>query len=219
MQVWFFLLFCIAKNIIMLIDIYEENPNEKEISKVVDILRNNGIVIYPTDTVYGLAWNINCPKAFDRIILLKGKSAKKEQFSLICKDISQVSEFALPINNSTFKLLKRNLPGPFTFILNANNNVPKFYKHKKKTVGIRIPDNNIALGIVQALGNPIMTTSIHANDEILDYLTDPELIHEKYEKLVDIVINGGYGKNQASTVVDCTTDEFEIIREGIGILK
>lgn len=219
MQVWFFLLLYSTKNIIMLIDIYEENPNEKEISKVVDILRNNGIVIYPTDTVYGLAWNINCPKAFDRIILLKGKSAKKEQFSLICKDISQVSEFALPINNSTFKLLKRNLPGPFTFILNANNNVPKFYKHKKKTVGIRIPDNNIALGIVQALGNPIMTTSIHSDDEILDYLTDPELIHEKFEKQVDIVINGGYGKNQASTVVDCTTDEFEIIREGIGILK
>ncbi|MEA3318314.1 MAG: L-threonylcarbamoyladenylate synthase [Bacteroidota bacterium] len=203
----------------MLIDIYNENPNEKQISKVVDILRNDGIIIYPTDTVYGLAWNINCPKAFDRIILLKGKAAKKEQFSLICKDISQISEYTKHINNSTFKTLKQNLPGAFTFILNANNNVPKFYKHKKKTVGVRIPNNNIAIEIVRALGNPIMTTSIHANDEILDYLTDPELIHDKYEKIVDIVINGGYGKNQASTVVDCTKDEFEIIREGIGILS
>ncbi|MDA3781393.1 MAG: L-threonylcarbamoyladenylate synthase [Bacteroidales bacterium] len=203
----------------MLLDIHHENPNKREISKVVDILNNNGIIIYPTDTVYGLAWNINCPKAFDRIILMKGKAAKKEQFSLICKDISQVSEFTSHINNQTFKLLKKNLPGPFTFILNANNNVPKFYKQKRKTVGIRIPDNNIALEIVKALGNPIMTTSIHSDDEVLDYLTDPELIHEQYEKLVDIVINGGYGKNYASTVVDCTKDELEIIREGIGTLK
>ena len=202
----------------MLLQIHPENPNPREISQVIKALEKDGLIIYPTDTVYGLAWDINSPKAFDKIVRLKGKNALKENFSLICADISQVSEFTAHINNSTFKLLKRNLPGPFTFILNANNNVPKFYKEKKKTVGIRIPNNNIAIEIVKRLGHPIMTASLHDDDEILDYMTDPELIHEKYEKLVDYVIDGGSGHNEASTIVNCTTDDFEIIRQGIGEL-
>lgn len=202
----------------MLIQIHPENPNPREISKVIEALKKDGLIVYPTDTVYGLAWDINSPKAFDKIVRLKGKNALKENFSLICSSLSQVSEFTAHINNATFKILKHNLPGPFTFILTANNNVPRFYKEKKKTVGIRIPDNKIAVEIVEKLGNPIMTTSLHHDDEILDYMTDPELIHEKYEKLVDFVIDGGYGKNEASTVVNCTNDNFEIIRQGIGEL-
>ena len=202
----------------MLLHIHPDNPNPREIAIAVESLKNNGLIIYPTDTVYGLAWDINSPKAFDQIVRIKGKSALKENFSLICNDLSQVSQFTMHINNAVFKLLKRNLPGPFTFILNANNNVPRFYKTKKKTVGIRIPNNNIAIELVNRLGNPIMTTSLHDEDEILEYMTDPELIHDKYEHLVDFVIDGGYGNNEASTVVDCTGDEIEILRQGIGEL-
>jgi tRNA threonylcarbamoyl adenosine modification protein (Sua5/YciO/YrdC/YwlC family) len=203
----------------MLIVIHPDNPNPREISKVIHALENDGLVIYPTDTVYGLCWDINSPKAFDKIVRLKGKNALKENFSLICEDLSQVSEFTSHINNSTFKLLKRNLPGPFTFILNASHSVPKFYKTKKKTVGIRIPDNKIAIEIVKNLGHPIMTSSLHDEDEILDYMTDPDLINEKYDKLVDYIIDGGYGNNVASTVVDCTGEEFSIVRQGIGELE
>jgi len=202
----------------MLLHIHPDNPNPREIAIAVESLKNNGLIIYPTDTVYGLAWDINSPKAFDQIVRIKGKSALKENFSLICNDLSQVSQFTMHINNAVFKLLKRNLPGPFTFILNANNNVPRFYKTKKKTVGIRIPNNNIAIELVNKLGHPIMTTSLHDEDEILEYMTDPELIHDKYEHLVDFVIDGGYGNNEASTVVDCTGDEIEILRQGIGEL-
>ncbi len=202
----------------MLLQIHPDNPNPREISMAIEALQNDGLIIYPTDTVYGLAWDINSPKAFDKIVRIKGKNALKENFSLVCNDISQVSQFTLHINNPTFKLLKQNLPGPFTFILNANNNVPRFYKSKKKTVGIRIPDNNIAIEIVSKLGHPIMTTSLHDEDDILDYMTDPELIHEKYEHLVDYVIDGGYGNNEASTIVDCTGESFEILRQGIGEL-
>lgn len=202
----------------MLLQIHPDNPNPREIAMAIEALQNNGLIIYPTDTVYGLAWDINSPKAFDKIVKIKGKNALKENFSMVCSDISQVSQFTLHINNPTFKLLKHNLPGPFTFILNANNNVPKFYKSKKKTVGIRIPNNNIAMDIVNKLGYPIMTTSLHHEDEILDYMTDPELIHEKYENVVDYVIDGGYGNNEASTIIDCTGDSFEIIRQGIGEL-
>ena len=202
----------------MLLKIHPDNPNPRQIDMAIDALHNNGLIIYPTDTVYGLAWDINSPKAFDKIVKIKGKNALKENFSLVCSDISQVSQFTLQINNATFKLLKHNLPGPFTFILNANSNVPRFYKTKKKTVGVRIPNNNIAIELVKKLGHPFMTTSLHHDDEILDYMTDPELIHENYEHLVDHVIDGGYGNNEASTVIDCTGDEFEIIRQGIGEL-
>jgi tRNA threonylcarbamoyl adenosine modification protein (Sua5/YciO/YrdC/YwlC family) len=203
----------------MLLQIHPDNPNAREIAKVCEALENDGLVVYPTDTVYGLCWDINSTKAFDKIVRLKGKNALKENFSLICSDISQVSEFTSHINNATFKILKRNLPGPFTFILNAGNNVPKFYKTKKKTVGIRIPDNKIALEIVNRLGHPIMTSSLHDEEDETDYMTDPEMIHEKYEKLVDYVIDGGIGNNEASTIVNCIDDEFEIIRQGIGILE
>ena len=202
----------------MFLTIHPDNPNPREISMAVEALKNNGLIIYPTDTVYGLAWDINSPKAFDRIVRIKGKNALKENFSVVCNELSQVSQFTLHISNPTFKLLKRNLPGPFTFILNANTNVPRFYKTKKKTVGVRIPDNKIAIELVNKLGHPFMTTSLHSEDEILDYITDPELIFEKYEHLVDHVIDGGFGKNEASTVVDCTGDEYEIIRQGMGEL-
>ncbi len=202
----------------MLLQIHPDNPNPREIAMAVEDLKRNGLIIYPTDTVYGLAWDINSPKAFDKIVRIKGKNALQEKFSIVCSDISQVSQFTMHINNPTFKLLKHNLPGPFTFILNANSSVPRFHKSKKKTVGVRIPNNNIAIELVKSLGNPIMTTSLHDEDEILDYMTDPELINDKYEHLVNHVIDGGYGKNEASTVVDCTGDEFEIIRQGIGEL-
>ncbi|MEE4196926.1 MAG: L-threonylcarbamoyladenylate synthase [Bacteroidales bacterium] len=202
----------------MLLQIHPDNPNPREMAMAAEALRNDGLIIYPTDTVYGLGWSINSPKAFDRIVMIKGKKALKENFSIICSDISQVSHFTMHINNPTFKLLKKNLPGPFTFILDANSNVPKFQKTKKKTIGIRIPDNNIPVELVKMLGHPIMTTSLHHEDEILEYLTDPELIHENYENLVDYVIDGGYGNNEASTIVDCTNNRFEIIRQGKGEL-
>jgi tRNA threonylcarbamoyl adenosine modification protein (Sua5/YciO/YrdC/YwlC family) len=202
----------------MLLQIHPDNPNPREMAMVIEALKNDGLIIYPTDTVYGLGWSIHSPKAFDKIVRIKGKNALKENFSIICSDISQVSQFTMHINNSTFKLLKKNLPGPFTFILNANSNVPKFHKTKKKTVGIRIPNNNISIEIVNLLGHPIMTTSLHHEDEILEYITDPELIHEKYEHLVDYVIDGGFGNNEASTIIDCTDKEPEIIRQGIGEL-
>lgn len=203
----------------MLIQIHPDNPNERQIKQVVDILLRGGIIIYPTDTVYGLGCDINNSKAVERIARIKGVNLEKANFSFVCHDLSHISDFTKPLNNDIFKLLKRNLPGPFTFILEANNNVPKLFKSKKKTVGIRIPDNNIAREIVRLLGNPIMSTSIHDVDNIVEYTTDPELIYERYENLVDAVIDGGYGNNVASTVVDCSTGEIEILRQGIGELE
>ncbi|HEX2976326.1 MAG TPA: L-threonylcarbamoyladenylate synthase, partial [Bacteroidales bacterium] len=195
-----------------------ENPNPKQIRTVVECLMDGGIIIYPTDTVYGLGCDIFKSKAIERIAQIRGIKVEKANFSFICNDLSQLSIYAKPLPNNIFKLMKSNLPGPFTFILNAGNNVPKLIQSKKKTVGIRIPDNNIPLEIVKELGNPIMSTSIHDDDKIIEYTTDPELIYERYNKLVDIVIDGGYGDNEPSTVVDCTSDEPEIIREGKGIL-
>jgi tRNA threonylcarbamoyl adenosine modification protein (Sua5/YciO/YrdC/YwlC family) len=202
----------------MLLKIYPENPNPKHVRMVVECLRDGGIVIYPTDTVYGLGCDIFKSKAVERIAQIKGIKTDKANFSFICNDLSQLADYSRPIPNNIFRLMKSNLPGPFTFILNAGSNVPKLIQSKKKTVGIRIPDNNIPIEIVKELGNPIMSTSIHDDDYIIEYTTDPELIYEKYNKLVDIVIDGGYGDNEPSTVVDCTTDEPFIIREGKGIL-
>ncbi|HLO92126.1 MAG TPA: L-threonylcarbamoyladenylate synthase [Lentimicrobium sp.] len=202
----------------MLLKIYPENPNERHIRIVVECLMDGGIVIYPTDTVYGLGCDIFKSKAIERIALIKGIKAEKANFSFICNDLSQLSDYSKPIPNNIFKMMKSNLPGPFTFILNASNNVPKLIQSKKKTVGIRIPNNNIPLEIVKELGNPIMSTSIHDEDEIIEYTTDPELIYEKYNKLVDIVIDGGYGDNEPSTVIDCTSEEPHLIREGKGIM-
>jgi tRNA threonylcarbamoyl adenosine modification protein (Sua5/YciO/YrdC/YwlC family) len=202
----------------MLIKIYPENPNPREVKKVVEILRNGGVIIYPTDTVYGIGCDMTKPKAVTRLAQLRGINLDKAHFSFICCDLSQISDYTRPFPNSIFKMMKRNLPGAFTFILEANNNIPKLFKNRRKTVGIRVPDNSIIREIVRELGNPILSSSIHDDDEIIEYTTDPELIHEKFEYLVDTVIDGGYGGNQVSTVVDCTTDEPEIIREGKGIL-
>jgi len=202
----------------VLIKIYPQNPNPREISRVVGVLRNGGIIIYPTDTVYGLGCDITNQKAVEKIIRLKGLKSKEAHFSFICSDLSHIADFA-KVSNPVFKLMKKNLPGPFTFILPGMNKVPDYFISKRKTVGIRVPDNSIPIEIVKELGNPIMTTSIKDDDEVVEYTTDPELIHERYQDIVDIVIDGGYGDNIPSTVVDCTTDEPEIVREGKGELK
>ncbi|MBC8004623.1 MAG: threonylcarbamoyl-AMP synthase [Verrucomicrobia bacterium] len=203
----------------MLIKIYPENPNDKDIRYVVDVLQRGGIIIYPTDTVYGMGCDITNPKAVEKIARYKNVSVEKSNFSFICSDLSHLSDFSRPVSNQLFKLLKRYLPGPFTFLLSASSNVPKYFKGKKKTVGIRIPDNSIILTIVRVLGNPIMSTSIHDDDEIIEYSTDPELIHEKFKEIVDLVIDGGYGDNIPSTIVDCTGELPVIIRQGKGIFE
>lgn len=197
------------------IKIYPENPNEKEIQKVVEILRNGGLIIYPTDTVYGLGCDIRNTKALEKIAKIKGIKLEKANFSFVCSDLKHISDYVKQIDTPTFKILKKALPGPYTFILAGNNNLPKEFK-KKATVGIRVPDNNIAIEIVKALGNPIISTSIHDDDEILEYTTDPELIFEKWQNLVDVVIDGGYGDNQPSTIIDLSTTEPTIIRHGKG---
>lgn len=203
----------------MLIKIYPENPNDRDIRRVVDVLQRGGIIIYPTDTVYGLGCDITNIKAVEKVARYKNVSVEKSNLSFICSDLSHLSDFSRPVSNQLFKLLKRYLPGPFTFILNANSNVPKYFKDKKKTVGIRIPDNPIILEIVRVLGNPIMSTSIHDEDEIIEYSTDPELIHEKFKDIADVVIDGGYGDNIPSTIVDCTGEMPVIIRQGKGIFE
>lgn len=203
----------------MLIKIYPENPNAKHIDQVVQCLQKGGIIIYPTDTVYGLGCDITNQKAIERICKIRGINPAKAQFSFICSDLSHLADYTKPIDTATFRMLKKALPGPFTFIFNASGRVPKLIHANKKTVGIRVPDNAIAREIVQVLGNPILSTSIHDEDEILEYSTDPELIHEKYQDLVDIVIDGGYGGNEASTVVDLTQGEPEVIREGKGNIE
>jgi len=201
----------------MLIKLYPDNPNHREFQRIADVLRDGGVVIYPTDTVYAIGCDITNNKAIQKIARLKGISADKGNFSIICNSLSNLSEYA-KVDNASFKIMKKNLPGAFTFILQASNNVPKLFKSKKKTVGIRVPDHYIPIGIVEELGNPIMTTSIHDPDEVIEYTTDPELIHEKYNKDVDLIIDGGYGNNTASTVIDCTNGEFEIVRPGVGEL-
>ena len=203
----------------MLVKLFNENPNPREIRKIVEVLRDGGIIIYPTDTVYGLGCDITNSKAVEKVARIKGVNVEKNNFSFICSDFSHLSVYTKPIPNSTFKLIKKNLPGPFTFILEASNNVPKYFKGKKKTVGIRIPDNNIICEIVAELGNPILSTSIHDDDEILEYTTDPELIYEKYQDIVDLVIDGGTGELQPSTIVDCSNHEIKILREGKGLLE
>ena len=203
----------------MLIRIYPENPNQKQIRQVVDVLDAGGIIIYPTDTVYAMGCDIKANKSIEKIARFKGLNPKNPDLSLIFHDMSQLSEYTIIRDNSVFKLLKRNLPGPFTFIVQANNQIPRMFKNKKKTVGIRIPQNSIILELVRELGRPVITTSIHDPDEIIEYTTDPELIWEKYSDIADIVVDGGYGKNEASTIVDCTGDAPEIIRQGLGVLE
>jgi len=197
------------------IKIYPENPNEKEIAKVVKTLENGGLIIYPTDTVYGLGCDITNSKALEKIARIKGVKLEKANFSFVCSDLKNISDYVKQIDTSVFKILKRALPGPYTFILPGNNSLPKDFK-KKKTIGIRVPNNNIATEIVRQLGNPIVSTSIYDQDEIIEYTTDPELIFEKWQNIVDIVIDGGYGDNVASTIIDLSEDEPQIIREGKG---
>ncbi len=199
------------------IKIYEDKPNEAAIAKVVKVLKEGGLIIYPTDTVYGLGCDITNTKALERIAKIKGVKLEKANFSFICHDLSNLSDFVKQVDTATFKLLKKALPGPYTFILTGNNNLPKEFK-KKTTVGIRIPDNNIALEIVRQLGNPIVSTSIHDEDEVIEYTTDPELIFEKWQRLVDMVVDGGYGDNKASTIIDLSSDEPVVVREGKGSL-
>ncbi len=199
------------------IKIYPDNPNPKEIARVVKTLKEGGLIIYPTDTVYGLGCDITHSKALERIAKIKGIKLEKANFSFVCHDLSNLSDYVKQIDTATFKILKRALPGAYTFILPGNTNLPKEFK-KKKTVGIRIPDNAIALEIVRQLGNPIVSTSIHDDDEVLEYTTDPELIFEKWQNRVDLVIDGGYGDNHASTVIDLSENEPVILREGKGSL-
>jgi tRNA threonylcarbamoyl adenosine modification protein (Sua5/YciO/YrdC/YwlC family) len=203
----------------MLLRINPNKPNFEEIEQVVKCLRDGGVVIYPTDTVYGIGCDINKQRAVERVCKIKNINPEKANFSFICHDLSHLSDFTKPIDTRTYKVMKKALPGPFTFILEANNSVPKLFKSTKKTVGIRIPDNLICREIVKHLGNPIMSTSVHDEDEIIEYTTDPEMIHEKYKDIVDIVIAGGYGNVEASTVVDCSEGEFTILRQGIGQLE
>ena len=198
------------------IKLYEENPEQRKIEQIVEVLRNGGVIIYPTDTVYGIGCDFFNAKAVQRVCQIK--NIKPQSLSFVCYDLSEISEYVRSLSTPTFKVMKKALPGPFTFILNSSSKVPKVLNAKRKTVGIRIPDNNIPRMIVKELGNPIITTSIHDEDEIIEYSTDPELIYEKYQNLVDVLIDGGYGGNVPSTVVSCVNDEFEVVREGLGDL-
>ena len=203
----------------MILKLYPTNPNPRYVKMILECLADGGVIIFPTDTIYGLGGCINQPKTLDRICQLKGIRKEKANFSFIFHDLSMLSEFTKPINNDVFKMMKRNLPGPFTFILEANNNIPRIFQSKKKTIGIRIPDQPIITNIVREFGSPIMTTSLaDEEDDINPYLTDPEEIHDRYKDLVDIVIDGGAGENEESTVVDCTDNEIVIIRQGKGLL-
>lgn len=201
-----------------LIRIFEENPNEREIEKVVKILRQGGLIIYPTDTVYGLGCDITNTKAMEKVAKIKGVKLNKANFSFICYDLSNLSDYVKQIDSSTFKILKRKLPGPYTFVLPGNNNLPKAFKNKS-TVGIRIPDNNIIRELVKKLGNPIVSTSIYDEDDLIEYTTDPELIYEKWGNIVDIVIDGGYGGNVPSTIIDLSEGEINVLREGKGSIE
>ena len=200
----------------MIIKLYNEQPNARLVQQVVSVLEKGGIIIYPTDTVYGIGCDITNPKAIEKIYKIRGLDPKKAHLSFICYDLTDISQYTKPFNTKIFRIVKRALPGPYTFIFNETTKVPKLLSSKKKTVGIRVPDNNIIREIVKQLGRPIVTTSIRDDDEIIEYSTDPELIHEKYENTVDLVIDGGDGDNTPSTVVDVSSGDVEVIREGKG---
>lgn len=199
------------------LQIHPDTPQERKILEAVEILRNGGIIIYPTDTIYGLGCDIHNARAVERVCQIKGIKPEKANLSFICSDLTHISDYA-KIDTPTYKVMKKALPGPFTFVMDASSRVPKYAGGKKKSVGIRVPDNNIALALVRELGNPILSTSVHDEDDVLEYSTDPELIYEKYKNLVDAVIDGGYGKNIPSTVVDATSN-FEVLREGAGDIE
>jgi|TARA_R110000782_G_scaffold1119_1_gene4059 tRNA threonylcarbamoyl adenosine modification protein (Sua5/YciO/YrdC/YwlC family) len=202
----------------MLIKIYSENPDEKRIQQVIDVLKKGGVIVYPTDSVYSMGCDMANKRAVEKMAQLKGVKLEEANFSLICYDLSNISEYTVQFGTDIYKMMKRALPGPYTFILNANKNIPKLFQSKKQTIGIRVPDNNIARTIVNQLGNPMLSTSVHDDDDILEYTTDPELIHERYDGQIDLVIDGGFGNNEASTVIDCTGETPEILRQGIGVV-
>ena len=202
----------------MLYIIHPDNPDSRKIRLVVDILNKGGIIIYPTDSVYSLGCSLQKKRAIEKLAQLKGVKLKKANFSIICSDLSHLADYTKPIDRSTYKLLNKNLPGPFTFILTASSQIPKLFDTNRKTIGIRIPNNNIVKAIIEELGHPLVTTSLHDEDDIIEYTTDPSLIEEKWEKLVDGIVDGGYGNNIASTVVDLSDGDVEIVRQGIGEL-
>lgn len=203
----------------MLLHLNEHNISTRTIEQIVKCLKDGGVIIYPTDTVYALGGDITNPKAIERICKLKGIKPEKANFSFVCSNLSHLSEFTKPIPNSVFRIMKKALPGPYTFILEANSNVPKLLKQDRKTIGIRVPLNFICKAIVDALGNPIISTSLLDNsDDILEYFSDPEVIHRQYGDVVDMVIDGGFGNIYPSTVLDCSTEEIIVVREGLGSL-
>lgn len=203
----------------MLIRLNYDQPQEKSVQQIVECLKNDGIIIYPTDTVYSLGCNMMSQKAVEKLCLLKKIKPEKANFSFVCSDLSHLANYAKPISNPVFRVMKKALPGPYTFILEANQNVPKLLKQNKKTLGIRVPNNPICKALVEALGNPIISTSLHnPDDEIMDYFSDPEQIYQQYQNDVDIVVDGGFGSIYASTVIDCSEGEFIVIREGLGSL-
>lgn len=202
----------------MLLQIHPKNPNPRHIKMILECLNDDGVIIFPTDTIYGIGCSINSSKAFERIAQIKSVRKEKANFSFIFHDLSMLSQFTKPISNDLYKLMKRNLPGPFTFIVEANNNIPKLFQSKKKTIGIRIPEQPIITNIVRELGSPIMTTSILDEDEISGFLTDPEEIYDRYKDRVDLILDGGYGDNQESTIVDCTDNDIVVLRQGKGVL-
>jgi tRNA threonylcarbamoyl adenosine modification protein (Sua5/YciO/YrdC/YwlC family) len=203
----------------MILKIYPENPNPDHVRRVSFVLEQGGIVIYPTDTIYAMGCDIKASKTIEKIARFKGLNPGNPDMSMIFESMSQLSEYTIIHDNNLFRLLKRNLPGAFTFIVPANNQIPALFRHRKKTLGIRIPDNSITQAIVRDLGRPLVTTSIHDDDEIIEYITDPELIHEKYYDFADLVVDGGFGSNEPSTVVDCTGSEPVILRQGMGVLE
>ncbi len=205
----------------MLLSIHPDNPPERLLRQVVECLESGGVIIYPTDTVYGIGCDIRNRKAIEKICRIKGIKPEKASFSCICSDLSNISEYAIHVTTPLYKMMKRSLPGPFTFILEASSQIPRYFQSNKKTVGIRVPNHKIPLELVRLLGSPIVNTSLRDNDALIEYTTDPELIHEQYEKLVDIVIDGGFGGNIPSTVVDCSKGDgtWEILREGKGPIE
>lgn len=198
------------------LSIHPDNPPLNKILTAVDIIKKGGIVIYPTDTVYAIGCDIHNQKAVEKVCRLKNIEPGKINLSFICQDLSHISEYTKALPTAVFKLMKQVLPGPYTFILNASSNVPNILNTKKKTVGIRVPDNKIVLLLVKELGNPLLSTSIKNEDEVLEYTTDPDEIYDRYKNLVDVIIDGGFGGNEASTILDCTGGEVEVIREGKG---
>lgn len=200
----------------MLLEIHPENPEPRKIKQVINVLRNGGVIIYPTDTVYGLGCDITNMKAYERICRIRGLKPNKANFSFICNSLSHISDYALPFNNEAFRLMKQTLPGPYTYILKASSNVPKMFKNKKKTIGVRIQNNPITKSIIDELGHPILSASLKNDDDFLEYHTDPYEIQEAFGSLVDMVIDGGYGSNDPSTVIDVSGNDFVVLREGAG---